>query len=65
VAADTLGDVMIVDRINGHRILKQTIEQFPPISRCAAVEAKRVLVKVVAKLLMADGTLMRSRSAIA
>jgi len=52
MAADTLGDVMIVDRINGHRILKQTIEQFPTISRCAEVEAKRVLVKVVAKMLM-------------
>jgi hypothetical protein len=46
---------MIVGRINGHRILKQTIEQFPPISRCAAVKAKRVLVKVVTKMLMADG----------
>jgi len=46
---------------DGDRLLKQPVEQLPPMAACSPVETECEFIEVVFQMLVADGPLMGTK----
>ena len=57
---DRVNDPVVRDRVDGHCLLRQAVEEHATAARPPAIEAEGELIQVVVEVLMADGSLVGS-----
>jgi hypothetical protein len=60
VTVTLLDDLRIGDWLDGHGLLRKTIEKLSAASRISTIETKGKFIKIVVKVLLTDGSLMRT-----
>jgi hypothetical protein len=55
-----LNNLRIGDGLDGHGLLRETIEKLSAASRVSTIETKSKFVKIIVKVLLTDGSLMRA-----